>query len=163
MKNTSSFNTQKTSPKLNTTTALVLVIAMLPVLLFALTKMFPPAVETTAKTSEISESEARRVSAAERRAERAEARKARKAEKAATANMQRGTMPDPGMASFPAPMDPAEFGGFGGPGFGGFDNGMAMGPGMGGFGGGFGGPGMGGFGGGFGGPGMGGFGGPGVF
>ena len=160
MKNTSSFNTQKTSPKLNTTTALVLVIAMLPVLLFALTKMFPPAIETASgKSTGMSESESKRVSAAERRAERAEARKARKAEKAATANVQRGTMPDPGMASFPAPMDPSEFGGFGGPGFGGFDNGMAMGPGMGGFGG----PGMGGFGGGFGGPGMGGFGGPGVF
>ncbi|MBR4716562.1 MAG: hypothetical protein IKP09_00740 [Lentisphaeria bacterium] len=153
MKNTSSFNTQKASPKLNATTALVLIVAMLPVLLFAMTKMFPPAVDTASgKTSEMSEAEARRVSAAERRAERAEARKAKKAEKAATARVQYGMAPDPGMASFPAPMEPMEFGGFGGgfgPGMGGFDNGMAMGPGMGGFGG----PGMG-FGGGFGGPGV---------
>ena len=141
----SSFNTQKTSPKLNATTVLVLLVAMLPVLLFAMTRMFPPA-EATSKADAISEAEAKRAEAAERRAERAEARKAKRAEKAATATAQRGMAPDPGMMSFPAPMD----GGFGpgfGPGMGGFDNGMAMGPGAG-FGGGFG-PGAG-FGGGFG-------------
>ena len=147
----SSFNTQKTSPKLNATTALILLVALLPVLLFAMTKMFPPA-ESTSKSNAISEAEAKRAEAAERRAERAEARKAKRAEKSATATVQHGMAPDPGMMSFPAPMD----GGFGpgagfgpgfGPGMGGFDNGMAMGPGAG-FGGGFG-PGAG-FGGGFG-------------
>jgi hypothetical protein len=140
----SSFNTQKTSPKLNATTALVLLVAVLPLLLFAMTKMFPPA-ETTSKADAISEAEAKRAEAAERRAERAEARRAKRAEKAAATTVQHGMAPDPGMMSFPAPME----GGFGpGAGFGpGFDNGMAMGPGAG-FGGGFG-PGAG-FGGGFG-------------
>ena len=151
MKNTASYNTQNTGSKLNTTTALVLLIAALPILLFALTKMFPPTVDATKNTA-ISEAEAKRTSAAERRAQRAEERKAKKAEKAATATAQRGMAPDPG--AFTAPMPPMEFNGFDG-GFGpGFDNGMAMAPG--GFGGGFGGPGMGGFGGGFGGPGFGG-------
>ena len=134
--------------KLNTTTILVLIIAALPVLLFSLTRMFPPTVDAETGKTAVSEAEARRISAAERRAERAEARKAKKAEKAATATVQHGMAPDPGMA-FPPPMEPMDFGGFNG-GFGpGFDNGMAMAPG--GFGGGFGGPGMG-FGGGFGGP-----------
>ena len=143
MKNNTSYNTQNTGSKLNTTTLLVLVIAALPILLFALTKMFPPTVDATAKDTAISEAEAKRTSAAERRAQRAEERKAKKAEKSATATAQRGMAPDPG--AFTAPMPPMEFNGFDG-GFGpGFDNGMAMAPG--GFGGGFGGPGMGGFGG----------------
>ncbi len=151
MKNNTSYNTQNTGSKLNTTTALVLLIAALPILLFALTKMFPPTVDATAKETAISEAEAKRTSAAERRAQRAEERKAKRAEKAATttARVQHGMAPDP--AAFSAPMPPMEFNGFDG-GFGpGFDNGMAMAPG--GFGGGFGGPG---FGGGFGGPGFGG-------
>jgi hypothetical protein len=135
--------------KMNTTTILVLIIAALPILLFSLTRMFPPTVEADAGKKAVSEAEANRLSASERRAQRAEARKAKKAEKAATATVQHGMAPDPGMA-FPAPMEPMDFGGFG-PGMG-FDNGMAMAPGMGG---GFGGPGMG-FGGGFGGPGFGG-------
>ncbi len=147
MNNTSFTNTQKNGSRLNSTTLIVLVIAMLPILLFALTKIMPPVDASTAKTSTISESEAKRVSAAERRAERAEARKAKKAEKAATASAQRNMAPAPDMNSFPMP--PVEFNGGFGSGMG-FDNGMAMGPGMGGFGGG---PGMGGFGGGFG-PGM---------
>ena len=141
MKNTS-YNTQNTDSKMNTTTLLVLVIAALPILLFALTKMFPPTVDATSKETTISESEAKRISAAERRAQRAEERRAKKAEKVTTASVQHGMAPDPSMA-FPAPMEPMDFGGFG-PGMGGFDNGMAMGPG--GFGGGFGGgmgPGMG--------------------
>ena len=142
MKN-ASFNTNNTGSKMNTTTVLVLIIAALPILLFALTKMFPPTVDTTSKETTISETKANRLSAAERRAQRAEERKAKKAEKVATASVQYGGMSaDPGMMNFPAPMEP----GFG-PGMG-FDNGMAMGPG--GFGGGFG---PGGFGGGFG-PGM---------
>ena len=149
MQNNTSFHTQNTGSKLNTTTLLVLVIAALPILLFALTKMFPPTVDATSKNTAISEAEAKRTSAAERRAQRAEERKAKKAEKASTATAQRGMAPDPG--AFSAPMPPMEFNGFDG-GFGpGFDNGMAMAPG--GFGGGFGGPG---FGGGFGGPGFGG-------
>ena len=142
MNNTTFTNTQKNGSKLNSTTLIVLVLAMLPVLFFALTKMVPPVDASTAKKTAIEEAEAKRVSAAERRAQRAEARKAKKAEKAATASVQRGMAPDPGMATFP-PMEPMDFGGFG-PGMGGFDNGMAMAPG------GFG-PGMGGFG-----PGMGG-------
>ena len=146
MKNPTITNTQKNSPKLTTATVLVLVIAMLPILLFALTQMMPPTVDTTSDKSIDSETTAKRSSAAERRAQRAEARKAKKAEKTATASVQYGMAPDPGMASFP-PMD---FNGGFGPGMGGFDNGMAMGPGMGGFGPGMG-PGMGGFG-----PGMGG-------
>ena len=142
MKN-ASFNTNNTGSKMNTTTVLVLIIAALPILLFALTKMFPPTVDTTSKETTISETKANRLSAAERRAQRAEERKAKKAEKVATASVQYGGMPaDP---AFPAP--PMEFGNGFGPGMG-FDNGMAMGPG--GFGGGFG---PGGFGGGFG-PGM---------
>ena len=143
MKNTS-FNTNNTGSKLNTTTVLVLVVAALPILLFAMTKMFPPTVDATSKETTMSETKANRLSAAERRAQRAEERKAKKAEKAATTSVQFGGMPaDPGMMNFPAPMEPMEFGGFG-PGMGGFDNGMAMGPGgfgPGGFGGGFG-PGM---------------------
>ena len=144
MKNTS-FNTQNnTGSKLNTTTVLVLIVAALPILLFALTKMFPPTADTTSKETTISETKANRLSAAERRAQRAEERKAKKAEKVATASVQYGGMPaDPGMMNFPAPMEPMDFGGFG-PGMGGFDNGMAMGPGgfgPGGFGPGFG-PGM---------------------
>ena len=159
MNNTTFTNTQKNGPKLNSTTLIVLVLTMLPVLFFALTKIVPPVDASTAKTSAVSEAEARRASAAERRAERAEARKAKKAEKAATASAQRNMVPDPGMNSFPMPpMEPMEFNGGFGPGMGGFDNGMAMAPGMGGFGGGFG-PGMGG---GFG-PGMGGGFGPGMF
>ena len=144
MSNTTFSNTQKNGSKLNSTTLIVLVLAMLPILFFALTRMVPPVDASTPKTSAVSEAEARRASAAERRAERAEARRAKKAEKAATATatVQYG-MPDPG--AFPQ-MDPAAFGPGFGPGMG-FDNGMAMGPGMGG---GFG-PGMGGFG-----PGMGG-------
>ena len=149
MNNTTFTNTQKNGSKLNSTTLIVLVLVMLPVLFFALTRMVPP-VDATPKKTAIEEAEAKRVSAAERRAQRAEARKAKKAEKAATASVQHGMAPDPVMATFP-PMEPMDFGGFG-PGMGGFDNGMAMAPG--GFGGGFG-PGMGGFGGGFG-PGMGG-------
>ena len=142
MKNTS-FNTNNTGSKMNTTTVLVLIVAALPILLFAMTKMFPPTVDATSKETTMSETKANRLSAAERRAQRAEERKAKKAEKAATASVQYGGMSaDPGMMNFPAPMEP----GFG-PGMG-FDNGMAMGPG--GFGGGFG---PGGFGGGFG-PGM---------
>ena len=146
MNNTNFSNTQKNGARLNSTTMIVLVVAMLPILLFALTKIMPPVNTATEKTATVSEAEAKRVSAAERRAQRAEARKAKKAEKAATASVQHGMAPDPGMAAFPQPMD---FGGGFGPGMGGFDNGMAMAPGMGGFGG----PGMGGFGGGFG-PGM---------
>ena len=138
--NNTSFNTKNTGSKMNTTTVLVLIIAALPILLFALTQMFPPTVDTPAKdTTSVSDTKANRVSAAERRAQRAEARKAKKAEKAATVTTMQTN-------SFPAPMEPMEFNGFG-PGMG-FDNGMAMGPG--GFGGGFG---PGGFGGGFG-PGM---------
>ena len=143
--NNTSFNTKNTGSKMNTTTVLVLIIAALPILLFALTQMFPPTVDTPAKdTTSVSDTKANRVSAAERRAQRAEARKAKKAEKAATVTTMQTN-------SFPAPMEPMEFNGFG-PGMG-FDNGMAMGPG--GFGGGFGpgGFGPGGFGGGFG-PGM---------
>ena len=151
MNNTRFTNTQTNGSKLNSTTLIVLVIAMLPVLFFALTKIVPPVDASTPKKTAIEESEAKRVSAAERRAQRAEARKAKKAEKTATASAQHGMAPDPGMATFP-PMEPMDFGGGFGPGMGGFDNGMAMAPG--GFGGGFG-PGMGGFGGGFG-PGMGG-------
>jgi len=148
MKNTTIANTQKNDSKLNTTTILVLIVAVLPLLLFSLTKMFPPAIDaSSAKTAEVDEVKKTRVSAAERRAQRAEERKAKKAEK--TATVQHGMAPDPGMAAFPpAPM---EFGGFG-PGMG-FDNGMAMAPG--GFGGGFG-PGMGGPGMGFGAPNFGG-------
>lgn len=138
MKNTS-FNKQNTDSKMNSTTALVLIVAALPILLFALTKIFPPTVDAPAKETTVSETKATRMSAAERRAQRAEARKAKKAEKAATVTTMQTN-------SFPAPMEPMEFNGFG-PGMG-FDNGMAMGPG--GFGGGFG---PGGFGGGFG-PGM---------
>ena len=142
MKNTS-FNTNNTGSKMNTTTVLVLIVAALPILLFAMTKMFPPTVDATSKETTMSETKANRLSAAERRAQRAEERKAKKAEKAATASVQYGGMPaDPGMA-FPPPMEPMDFGGFG-PGMGGFDNGMAMGPGgfgPGGFGPGFG-PGM---------------------
>ena len=149
MNNTTFTNTQKNGSRLNSTTLIIMVIAMLPVLLFALTKIMPPVDASTARTNTVSEAEAKRVSAAERRAQRAEARKAKKAEKAATASVQHGMAPDPGMANFP-PMDPMGFNGGFGPGMGGFENGMAMGPGMGGFGGG---PGMGGFGGGFG-PGM---------
>ena len=150
MKNTNIINTQKTTPKLTFTTVLVLILAMLPILLFALTRMVPPVATTTEKTT-VSEAETKRISAAERRAQRAEARKAKKAEKAATTSVQYGAVPDP--ASFPmSPMEPMEFNGGFGPGAMGFDNGMAMGPGMGGFGGGFG-PGA--MGGGFG-PGMGG-------
>lgn len=148
MNNTTFTNTQKNGSKLNSTTLIVLVLAMLPVLFFALTRMVPPVDASTPKKTAIEEAEAKRISAAERRAQRAEARKAKKAEKAATASAQHGMAPDPGMATFP-PMEPMDFGGFG-PGMGGFDNGMAMAPGMGGFGGGMG-PGMGGFG-----PGMGG-------
>ena len=149
MNNTTFTNTQKNGSKLNSTTLIVLVLAMLPVLFFALTKIVPP-VEATPKTNAVSEAEARRASAAERRAERAEARRAKKAEKAATASAQRTAIPAPDMNSFPMPpMEPMEFNGGFGPGMGSFDNGMAMAPGMGGFGGGFG-PG---FGGGFG-PGM---------
>ena len=144
MNKTTFTNTQNTGSKLNSTTLIVLVLAMLPVLFFALTKMVPPVDASTAKKTAIEESESKRVSAAERRAQRAEARKAKKAEKTATASVQSGA------ASFPMPpMEPMEFNGGFGPGMG-FDNGMAMGPG--GFGGGMG-PGMG-FGGGFG-PGMG--------
>ena len=156
MKNPTSINNTKNNAKMNTTTVLVLIIAVLPILLFALTKMFPPmGTDTKASTSStLDETKKTRISAAERRAQRAEERKAKKAETATT--VQHGMAPDPGMATFPpAPM---EFGGFDGGfglGMGGFDNGMAMAPG--GFGGGFGGPGMGGgFGGGFGGPGFGG-------
>jgi hypothetical protein len=147
--NTTFSNTQKDNQKLSTATILILVIAMLPVLLFALTQMFPASADTTNANDTVSEAEMKRISAAERRAERAEARRAKKAEKAATTSVQHGMAPDPGMATFP-PMEPMDFGGGFGPGMG-FDNGMAMGPGMGGFG-----PGMG-FGGGFGGgmgPGM---------
>lgn len=141
--NNTSFNTKNTGSKLNSTTLIVLVIAALPILLFALTQMFPPTADAPAKETNMSETKATRLSAAERRAQRAEERKAKRAEKVTTASTQFGGMPaDPGMMSFPAPMEP----GFG-PGMG-FDNGMAMGPG--GFGGGFG---PGGFGGGFG-PGM---------
>ena len=151
MNNTTFTNTQKNGSKLNSTTLIILVIAMLPVLLFALTKIIPPVEAPTDKTSAVSEAEARRASAAERRAERAEARRAKKAEKAATASVRNGMAPDPSMTSFQMPpMEPMDFNGGFGPGMGGFENGMAMGPGMGGFGGG---PGMG-FGGGFG-PGMG--------
>ena len=143
MKNTS-FNTNNTGSKMNSTTLIVLVVAALPILLFALTKMFPPTADTTSKETTMSETKANRLSAAERRAQRAEERKAKKAEKVATASVQYGGMPaDPGMMNFPAPMEPMDFGGFG-PGMGGFDNGMAMGPGgfgPGGFGPGFG-PGM---------------------
>lgn len=138
MKNTS-FNTKNTDSKMNSTTALVLIVAALPILLFALTKIFPPTVDAPAKETTVSETKATRMSAAERRAQRAEERRAKKAEKAATVTTMQTN-------SFPAPMEPMEFNGFG-PGMG-FDNGMAMGPG--GFGGGFG---PGGFGGGFG-PGM---------
>ena len=142
--NNTSFNTKNTGSKLNSTTLIVLVIAALPILLFALTKMFPPTADAPAKETNMSETKATRLSAAERRAQRAEERKAKRAEKVTTASTQFGGMPaDPGMMNFPAPMEPMEFGGFG-PGMG-FDNGMAMGPG--GFGGGFGpggmGPGMG--------------------
>ena len=157
MKNPTAVNTQNDNSKLNLTTILVLFIAILPILLYGLTRMCPPVASDTKSDKTIAAEEAakKRVSAAERRAQRAEERKAKKAEK--TTTVQHGMAPDPGMASFPAPMEPMDFGGFG-PGMGGFDNGMAMAPG--GFGGGFGGPGMGGgFGGGFGGPGMG-FGGP---
>ncbi len=148
--NNTSFNTKNTGSKMNTTTVLVLIIAALPILLFALTQMFPPTVDTPAKdTTSVSDTKANRVSAAERRAQRAEARKAKKAEKAATVTTMQTN-------SFPAPMEPMEFNGFG-PGMG-FDNGMAMGPG--GFGGGFG---PGGFGGGFGPGGFGGGFGPGMF
>ena len=141
MKNSTSFNTNNTDSKLNTTTVLVLIVAALPILLFALTKMFPPTVDTTSKETTMSETKANRISAAERRAQRAEERRAKKAEKVATASVQYGGMPaDPGMMNFPAPMEPMDFGGGFGPGMG-FDNGMAMG--AGGFGpGGFG-PGMG--------------------
>ena len=152
MKNTTIINTQKTAPKLTFTTVLVIVLAMLPVLFFALTRMVPPVDATPSRTATVSEAESKRISAAERRAQRAEARKAKRAEKAATTSVQHGMAPDPGMNSFPMPpMEPIEFNGGFGPGMG-FDNGMAMGPGMGGFGGGFG-PGA--MGGGFG-PGMGG-------
>ena len=144
MKNTAIVNTQKTSPKLNLTTVLVLIFAMLPILLFALTRMVPPVNASTTKTNTVSEAEARRASAAERRAERAEARKAKKAERAATASAQRNMAPD----LYAPPAGTIEFNGGFGPGMGGFDNGMAMAPGMCGFGGGMG-PGMG-FGGGFG-------------
>ena len=139
MKNTS-FNTKKTDSRLNSTTVVVLVIAALPILLFALTQIFPPTVDApTKEPTSVSDTKANRVSAAERRAQRAEARKAKKAEKVTTASVQYvGMSADPGMMNFPAPMEPMEFNGFG-PGMG-FDNGMAMGPG--GFGGGFG-PGMG--------------------
>ena len=151
MKNPTSINDPKNNAKMNTTTILVLIIAVLPLLLFALTKMFPP-MTTDAKastSSTLDETKKTRVSAAERRAQRAEERKAQKAEK--TATVQHGIAPDPGMAAFPpAPMEFNGFDGGFGPGMGGFDNGMAMTPG------GFGGPGMGGFGGGFGGPGFGG-------
>ncbi|MBR4255381.1 MAG: hypothetical protein IKQ16_09870 [Lentisphaeria bacterium] len=151
MKNSNIINTQKTAPKLTFTTVIVMVLAMLPVLLFAMTRMIPPVDNTTEKAT-VSEAETKRTSAAERRAQRAETRKAKKAEKAATTSVQHGMAPDPGMASFPMPpMEPMEFNGGFGPGMG-FDNGMAMGPGMGGFGGGFG---SGAMGGGFG-PGMGG-------
>jgi len=143
--NNTSFNTQNTGSKLNTTTVLVLIVAALPILLFALTKMFPPTVDTPAKETTVSETKANRISAAERRAQRAEERRAKKAEKVATASVQYGGMPaDPGMMNFPAPMEPMDFGNGFGPGMGGFDNGMAMGPGgfgPGGFGPGFG-PGM---------------------
>ena len=146
--NNTSFNTNNTGSKLNATTILVLLVAALPILLFAMTKMFPPTVDTTSKETTMSETKANRLSAAERRAQRAEERKAKKAEKVTTASVQYGGMPaDPGMMNFPAPMEPMDFGNGFGPGMG-FDNGMAMGPG--GFGGGFG---PGGFGGGFG-PGM---------
>ena len=142
--NNTSFNTKNTGSKMNTTTLLVLIVAALPILLFALTKMFPPTADAPAKETNMSETKATRLSAAERRAQRAEERKARKAEKVTTASVQYGGMPaDPGMMNFPAPMEPMDFGGFG-PGMGGFDNGMAMGPGgfgPGGFGPGFG-PGM---------------------
>ena len=142
--NNTSFNTQKSGSKMNSTTLIVLIIAALPILLFALTKMFPPTADAPAKETNMSETKSTRLSAAERRAQRAEERKAKKAEKVATASVQYGGMPaDPGMMNFPAPMEPMDFGGFG-PGMGGFDNGMAMGPGgfgPGGFGPGFG-PGM---------------------
>ena len=147
-------NTQKTNSKTNPVTVLVLIGAMLPVVLFVLTQIFPPMTDATPKTAK-DETVSQRTSAAERRAQRAEARKAKQAEKAAaaaTTTVQYGMAPDPGMMAFP-PMDPGmSFGGFD-PNMS-FDNSMAMAPGMG-FGGGFGGPGMGGgfgpgFGGGFG-------------
>ncbi len=145
MNKTTITNTQKTGSKLNATTILVLIIAVLPILLFSLTKMFPPAIDAaSSRTAEVDEGKKTRVSAAERRAQRAEERKARKAEK--TTTVQRSAAPD-------FPPAPMEFGGFDGgfgPGMGGFDNGMAMAPG------GFGGPGMGGPGMGFGGPSFGG-------
>ena len=126
MKN-ASFNTNNTGSKMNTTTLLVLIVAALPILLFALTKMFPPTVDATSKETTMSETKANRLSAAERRAQRAEERKAKKAEKAATASVQYGGMPaDPGMG-FPAPMEPMDFGGFGP---GGMGPGMGFGPGM---------------------------------
>ena len=77
MKNTS-FNTKKTDSRLNSTTVIVLVIAALPILLFALTQIFPPTVDApTKEPTSVSDTKANRVSAAERRAQRAEARKAR--------------------------------------------------------------------------------------
>ena len=118
MNNTTFTNTQKNGPKLNSTTLIVLVLAMLPVLFFALTKIVPPVDASTAKTSAISEAEARRASAAERRAERAEARKAKKAEKAAAASAQRNIAPE----LYAPPAGTIEFDG---PGFGG-----GFGPGM---------------------------------
>ena len=109
MKNTS-FNTKKTDSRLNSTTVIVLVIAALPILLFALTKMFPPTADAPAKETNMSETKATRLSAAERRAQRAEERKAKRAEKVTTASTQFGGMPaDPGMMNFPAPMEPMEF------------------------------------------------------
>ena len=95
MRNTTFTNTQNTGSKLNSTTLIILVIAMLPVLFFALTKIVPPVDATTAKTTAVSEAEAKRTSAAERRAQRAEARKAKKAEKTTTVSVQHGMAPDP--------------------------------------------------------------------
>ena len=144
-------NTQKTNAQTSPITVLVLICALLPVVLFVLTQVFPP-MAVTPKNEVKDETVSRRTSAAERRAERAEARKARQAEKAATAattTAQYNMPPEPGMMAFP-PMEPGmDFGGFA-PNMG-FDNSMAMAPG---FGGGMG-PGMG-FGGGFG-PGFGSF------
>ena len=147
-------NTQKSNTKTSPVTILVIIGAMLPVVLFILTQVFPP-MNLAPKKEAKDETISRRTSAAERRAERAEARKARQAEKAATtaSTTVQYSMPEPGMMAFP-PMEPGmDFGAF--PPNPGFDNSMAMAPG---FGGGMG-PGMG-FGGGFGpgfGPGFGSF------
>ena len=126
--NNTSFNTKKSDSRLNSTTVIVLIVAALPILLFALTQIFPPTVDApTKEPTSVSDTKANRVSAAERRAQRAEARKAKKAEKVTTASVQYGGMPaDPGMMGFQTPMEPMEFNGFG-PGMG---PGMGFGPGM---------------------------------